>query len=98
MADPATLAASLDVGINSPGVCQPCLSLISMGPDADPREVARSIRWVAGTLWLEGFGDTVRDALERSDAPEAPDALRDFAARGLRSEIYLAVVRRLANE
>ena len=64
----------------------------------DPRELAKAVRWVAGTLWLEGFGDAVRLALERSRAPEAAEALADFNARGLRSEIYLALVRRLARD
>ena len=40
----------------------------------------------------------MREALARSDAPGAPAARRDFAARGLRSDVYLALVRRLAEE
>src|ERR1051325_2469511 len=93
------LAGSLDVHLSSPGVCPACLGIVAMELDrGDPREIAKAVRWVAGTLWLEGFGDTVRVALERRTRPEAPEAQRDFRARGLRSEIYLAVVRRLAEE
>ena len=93
------LAASLDVGVGSHGVCCACLSLVAMELEAgDGRVIAGRITAIAPTLWAEGLGDEVRGALERSRAAAAPEALRDLDKRGFRSRSFRAVVRRLAEE
>jgi hypothetical protein len=96
------LAASLDLGPGSPGVCPACLGLVAIAIDrGDGRAVAGRITMVAPDLWADGLGDTVREALERkarSGLADAADALGDIAARGSRSAIFRAVVRRLAAE
>jgi hypothetical protein len=56
---------------------------------------------VASTLWVEGLGEVVRDAVERralSGIADAADALLDLEDRGFRSRIFRAVVHRLARE
>ena len=66
----------------------------------DP-SVARTIRMVVPNLWAEGLGGPVEDALHsaaRRGVPDAPEALRDFEARGPRSDIFKAIVRRLAED
>jgi len=79
-----------------------CLSLVATELDRpDGRAVAGRITMVASTLWAEGLGEVVRDAVERkalSGVADAADALRDLEARSFRSAIFRAVVRRLARE
>jgi hypothetical protein len=89
----APLSAKLSVGLGSHGVCYPCLGMVALEDHAE--------RWVAPTLWVEGLGLAVGAAVERAvelglaDAVEARDDLR---ARGCRSGIFRAMVRRLAGE
>jgi hypothetical protein len=67
----------------------------------DERSAGRAIRWVVATLWAEGLGEPVEDALHRAvrkSVPDAREALRDFEDRGPRSDVFRAVVRRLAEE
>jgi hypothetical protein len=93
------LAASLDVGLWSRGVCCACLSLVAMELEAgDGRVIGGRITAIAPTLWAEGLGDEVRASLERSRAAEAKEALRDLDEGGFRSRSFRAVVRRLAEE
>ena len=87
-----SVAGALPVGLHTRGVCPMCLLfLIQGGPEAA----------VVTNLWAEGMGDSVRaelaDAALRGLAGAA-DALADFDARGCRSSIFRAVVRRLARE
>lgn len=95
----ATLAAKLSVGLGSHGVCYPCLGLVADElASGDGREAEH---WVVPTLWIEGLGVTVRAAVERAvelDLPDAAAACDDLRARGCRSGIFRAVVRRLARE
>jgi hypothetical protein len=63
--------------------------------------IARASRWVVTTLWLEGLGGPVEDALYRArrlGVAGVEEAFADFEARGPRSEIFRAVVRHLAEE
>src|SRR5262245_26801884 len=87
-----SVAAALPVGLHSRGVCPMCLLfLIQGGPEAT----------VVTNLWAEGLGDSVRAELAeaaRRGTAGAGDALADFDARGCRSAIFRAVVRRLARE
>ena len=96
------LARMLQVGLGAHGVCRACLGMVAMelGRGHD-RAAGRTLRWVAVTLWAEGLGEPVEDALRRAERrglPDAQAALRDFEERGPRSEIFRAVVRRLAEE
>lgn len=96
----ASLAARLDVGLGSPGVCHACLSIVAMDLD-DERETGRSISAVAPMLWAEGLHAPVRAALERaaaSDVADAADGVTDLDRHGCRSRLFRAVVRRLAVE
>jgi len=95
----APLAAKLSVGLGSHGVCYPCLGLVADERAAgDGREAEH---WVVSTLWAEGLGISVTAAVERAvelDLPDAAAARDDLRARGCRSGIFRAVVRRLARE
>jgi hypothetical protein len=87
-----SVAEALPVGLHSRGVCPMCLFLLLQGgPES----------FVVPTLWIEGMDEPVREALEdavRRDMPGASAALDDLQARGCRSAIFRAVVRRLARE
>jgi len=104
MADQRTsrLARELDVGLGTRGVCTACLGMVAMElGGADERSAGRTLRWVVTTLWAEGLGEPVGDALHgavRRGLPDADEALLDFDARGPRSDIFRAVVLRLARE
>jgi hypothetical protein len=95
--DADELALRIEVDLRSRGVCYPCLG-----------EVAHRLKTRRGgelsfvsTLWYEGLGDSVMFAvavaIERG-LPGAAEAQHDLAARGCRSDIFRAVVRRLALE
>jgi hypothetical protein len=84
--DADELAQRLDVNLQSPGVCLPCLYEFSQSGDS----------WFVVELWQEGLGETVASALRT--APGAEELKRDFEARGCRSKIFRAVMRKLAQE
>jgi hypothetical protein len=94
------LARRLSVGLGSPGICLPCLGEVAHILETDPKR-RRGETWFMTTLWAEGLGVSVTAAVERAvaigiaDAGEAQDDLR---ARGPRSAIFRATVRRLARE
>jgi hypothetical protein len=93
----AALAAKLSVGLGSHGVCYPCLGEVAW--ELAHETGHRVEHWVAPTLWAEGLGVTVTVAVERAVALDLADALAardDLRARGCRSGIFRAVVRRLA--
>jgi hypothetical protein len=93
------LARRLRVGVHSPGVCLACLSFVAMAHPDDERAIRREVAGIAGTLWIEGFGESVRGALDiavRDGVEGAAEARRDFEARSCRSDIFRAVIRRLA--
>jgi hypothetical protein len=96
------LARSLEVGLHAHGVCPACLGMVAMELEhGDERSVAATIRMVVPNLWAEGLGTPVEEALhsaKRRGVPDAAEALRDFEARGPRSDIFRAVVRRLAQQ
>jgi hypothetical protein len=95
----APLAKRLSVGLDSPGVCYPCLGEVAF--ELERGEGHRVERWVVPTLWVEGLGVAVVAAVERAvrlGVPGADPARDDLAARGCRSGIFRAVVRRLARE
>jgi hypothetical protein len=96
----AELARTLRIGLSAHGVCTACLGMIALELEhGDERSAWQTLRWVAVTLWAEGLGEPVEVALRRAarrEVPDAHEALRDFEERGPRSEIFRAVVHRLA--
>lgn len=84
--DPDALAQRLDVNLHSDGVCLPCLYEFSRSGD----------KWFIVTLWHDGLGDTVASALRSISGAE--DLKRDFDARGCRSDVFRAVMRKLSRE
>lgn len=74
------------MSLRSPGICELCLYEFSQSNDS----------WFVVTLWQEGLGETVASALHAVSG--ADDLKQDFAARGCRSEIFRAVLRRLGRE
>ena len=97
----APLAAELDVGLHSPGLCLACLSFVACADEDDERAIRREIIEIAPGLWHDGFGGAVRAALEtavEADVAAAAAALRDLDERKWRSEIFRAVIRRLSIE
>ena len=98
--DAAALASRLDVGLGSHGICFPCLGEVAEILETDPKR-RRGETWFMTTLWSEGLGVSVATAVERAVAlglPDAAEAQADLRARGARSDIYRATVRRLARE
>jgi hypothetical protein len=80
------LAASLDVGLDSPGVCPACLLFVASEIETgNEQRVAGRITSFAPVLWAEGLGDVVRDALgvarERGN-DDAAVALDELSGRG----------------
>jgi hypothetical protein len=96
------LVRALGVGLDAHGVCPACLSMIAMELDgSDPVSLGRVSRFVTATLWLEGLGGPVEDALYRArrrSVPGVEEAWADFEARGPRSDVFRGVVRHLAEE
>lgn len=97
--DADELALRLDVNLRSRGVCYPCLGEVAHNLKTWTRR-GGELSFVS-TLWHEGLGDSVMLAValavERG-MPGAAEAQHDLAARGCRSNIFRAVVRRLALE
>jgi hypothetical protein len=97
--DAAPLAAKLSVGLGSHGVCYPCLGEVAWELEHESDHHVE--HWVVPTLWVEGLGVTVTAAVDRAVAigvTDATTARADLQARGCRSGIFRAVVRRLARE
>jgi len=98
--DDDDLAQRLSVGLGSPGICLPCLGEVAEILETDPKR-RRGETWFMTTLWAEGLGVSVTAAVERAVAlglAGAREAQDDLRARGPRSGIYRATVRRLARE
>jgi hypothetical protein len=90
------LASRLGIDLGAYGVCTACLYEVAVEIEAGGR---RNRQWVAATLWAEGLGTTVRNALDVAvlrGEEGAVDAREDFRSRGPRSAIYRDVVLHLA--
>jgi hypothetical protein len=97
--DADDLARRLDVNLGSKGVCYPCLGEVAHNLQTRTRR-GGELEFVS-TLWAEGLGDSVMFAVATAvecGLPGAGIAQHDLAARGCRSDIFRAVVRRLALE
>jgi hypothetical protein len=96
------LAAGLEVGLHSPGVCPACISFVAYEIErGNERRVAGQITSFAPLLWDEGLGEVVRAELGRRSGrgdDSVAEALEELAVRRHRSTIFRAVVRRLAAE
>lgn len=69
------LAATLRVGLNSPGVCPACISFVAIELESgNERRVAGQITSFAPLLWGEGLGELVRGELERQAREGSADA------------------------
>jgi hypothetical protein len=94
------VAAELDLDVDDIGICHACLSFVSMALDrGDEREVREETNRMTPILWEEGLAPPARHALERArkgGIPGAEAALTDVEARGGRSAVAKAIVRRLA--
>ena len=99
MRDLDAFVAKLDLDVNSPGVCQACLSFVAFPLDADEREVKRAARQITPMLWAEGFGESAVAAVRAACAagvPDADEALRELESKGARSAVARAIVIHLA--
>ena len=96
------LAESLDLDVDSSGVCLACLSFVSFPLDYGNEALARrQARRMARDLWDDGLADPLLAALVRArddGVPDAEAALEDVQTRGPRSAVVRAVVLHLAAE
>jgi hypothetical protein len=94
------LADALEVNLNDVGVCQACLTFVSLPLDLGrEQEAAGAARRLAPDFWAEGLALPVQAALERArkrGVPGAAEAIADVEQRGPRARIVAAVIRRLA--
>src|SRR5687768_3224720 len=96
------LAAQLELDLHEIGICQACLSFVSLAIDeGDAEAIRRETNRMTPVLWAEGLARPAQRALERArrgGIPGVEAALADIAARGPRSTIAKAIVRRLATD
>ena len=96
------LAAALDLEEVRRTSCPACLVGVACALDGgDEAEVRKAVRAFAPLLWDEGLGEALAASLARArerGASGADAAIEDLEARGARSKIVDAVVRRLAGE
>ena len=96
----AAVAGALDVSGLEAVACPMCIFGVACGLDSDDeRESRRALQFFMPLLWDEGLGGPVRAALEAAREAEVADAgaaIADLDARGPRSFVFGAVVRRLA--
>jgi len=94
------LAIKLDVELNA--VCHMCLSVVSFAlEEGTPDEIAGALRRMTPELWADGLGERVLASVARlcaAGVPHALEALAELEARGGRSVVARAIVRRLAVE
>lgn len=96
------LADALELDVHGVDVCHLCLSFVSFALDrGDEAEARRRTFEFAPDLWQEGLALPVRLALERARVAgvgDAEQAIEDVDARGARTPIVRAIVRRLAED
>lgn len=94
------VAAALDVGLGVP-ICLACLSFVSSAiRGGDERDIQREVRRMTPDLWDKGLAAPALAAARRAaigGVPGAREALRDLEARGGRSVVARAIVRRLGD-
>jgi hypothetical protein len=94
------LADALELDVDRIGICQACLSVVSLPLDhGDEREAKRSAREMTPLLWEEGLAEPALVAVRRAGmagVPGADAALADLQRDGGRSAAARAIVLRLA--
>ncbi len=95
------LATRLDVALDR-GICRACLSVVALAiREGTAAQVRGQLCSIAPNLWYEGLAEValaaVSDAVEQG-VPDASAALSELEARGARSGVARAIVRRLAVE
>jgi hypothetical protein len=97
---PAEFVDTLDLDLNSAGVCLACLTFVAFPLElGDERKARQEARRLTPILWEEGLELTVGLALEtakRDARPHARDAIDDVRCDGARSAVAHAIVWRLA--
>ena len=96
------LATQLDLDVDTIAICLACLSFVAFAIEAgDEREIRRWTNRMAPDLWEEGLEQPARTALEQArdlGVPGVEAALEDVEARGARSPVVKAIVRRLGSD
>ncbi len=94
------VAGALDLDGLQATACPMCIFGVACALDSDDeREPRRTLRFFVPLLWDEGLDAPVREALEgarEAGVAGAGAAIADLEARGPRSFVFGAVVRRLA--
>jgi hypothetical protein len=97
----AAIAAQLELDLDD-GVCHACLSFVSFAiDDGDEREVRSWVRRMTPDIWSDGLDVQALAAVRRAcDAgvADSQQALAELEAKGGRSVVARAIVRRLAGE
>jgi hypothetical protein len=86
--------ADLDLDVDRIGICQACLSFVSMSLD-DPKKARHWAFEMTPNLWEEGLREPALAAVRRL-GDEA--ALADLEAKGGRSKTARAIVMHLARQ
>ena len=86
--------AQLDLDVDRIGICQACLSLVSMSLD-DPKEARHWMYEMTPFLWEEGLREPALEAVRKLGDAEA---LADLEAKGARSNVARAIVMHLARQ
>jgi hypothetical protein len=96
------LAAALDLDVDDIPICLACLSFVSSAlHDDDEPKIRGALVAFTPLLWDEGLAEPAYAAVERAaqrGIPDAAAALADLDARGPRTPIARAIVRRLASD
>jgi len=97
----AAIAARLELDLDD-GICHACLCFVSFAVDrGDEREIRREVRAMTPDLWSDGLDKQAFAAVRMAcDAgvTDAEQALADIEAKGGRSVVARAILRRLAGE
>jgi hypothetical protein len=97
------VAAELQVGLHSPGVCPACISFVAYEIEGgNERRVAGQITSFAPLLWDEGLGDVVRAELGRQSSlgnEAAAEAMEELAVSvtAVRSSVRWCAVLQLSS-
>lgn len=84
----------LDLDVDRLGICQACLSFVSMSLD-DPKEARHWTYEMTPFIWEEGLREPALEAVRKLGDAEA---LADLEAKGGRSKTARAIVMHLARQ
>ena len=86
--------AQLDLDVDQIGICQACLSFVSMSLE-DPKEARHWTYEMTPFIWEEGLKEPALEAVRKLGDAEA---LADLEAKGGRSKTARAIVMHLAKQ